>query len=276
MKRLTSCIMRNMRSPYLWLAVLVAGGGVLVATIFAVEAGQNGFGNGVRAAGPWLGGLAGIAVAALTAMYVAATQDMAKATRELAEETKKQREEATAPLVSVYLDFQRWLLFVTVENTGGGIARNVRVTFQPPIPSRAGPISELPTTTYCIPVLRPREKFPQLIDAAPAFFADRGRPTIFKATVTYDDFSGNAKEPLHYPLNTSVYEGMLGPTKDMADLVKEVEQIRRRLEGITDLSSLHIKMPRDVEREYQEALKKMEETRTEKHSDPSEQEQAEP
>lgn len=209
---------------------------------------------------PWAGGLAAIVLAALTAMYVAATQGMAKATAQLADETRRQREESTAPLVIVYFDFQRWLLFVTVQNIGGGLARNVRATFEPAVPSLKGPISELPVTTHNIPALRPREKFSHLVNVAHAFFATAGRPNVFTAIVTYDDINGNPKEPLRYPLNIAVYEGLLMPeTEGIGELVKHVKDIRRILDQITDFSSLRIKTPQDTKREQDERLARMDE-----------------
>jgi hypothetical protein len=226
---------------------------------------------------PWAGGLAAIVLAALTWMYVSATQAMAKATAELAEETRRQREESTAPRVTVHFDFLRsWLLHVSLENIGRGVARNVRVTFSPHIPSRAGAIPRLPVSAETIPILRPGEKFSHFVDSTPSFFStERNNPRQYLARVSYQDLEGNAVEPEDFPLDLSVYEGMaVFEEKGLNDLVKEVEEIRRVVGRITDLSSLHIKTPRDIEREHREWLKRVEERRAqEAESHPEEERQ---
>lgn len=261
-----------LRIPLLWgMALLFAAMlGLTVAIFFVVLAEGEDFGTAARITGPWVGGLVGLVIATLTGMYVVATQAMARATAELAEETKRAREEGSAPVVIPYFEFRRRLLMITVENIGAGLAHKVHVAFEPPIPSRKGVVQKLPVNTDSIPTLRPREKFPHLLDGAPNFFSNEDNPRFYVASVTCEDINGEPKSA-DYPLDLTVYEGMLAEEKGIADLVKEVEQIRRRFDAITDASALQIKTQRDVEREYQEALERIQERKTKQQKDESQQ-----
>ena len=266
-----------LRNPWFWGIVVLFGAmfAFTVAVFFVEIAEDDDFGTAARTTGPWVGALVGLVIATLTGMYVLATQAMARATAELAEETRKAREESSAPVVIPYFEFRRWLLLITVENIGAGLAHQVRVAFEPHIPSRKGVVEKLPMNTDSIPTLRPREKFPHLLDSAPNFFSKQENPRLYVASVSYEDINGEAKSA-DYPLDLTVYEGMLAEEKGIADLVKEVEQIRRRFDGITDPSALLIKTRRDVQREFQEALERIEEQKTRQQKNDSQQEDPRP
>ena len=235
---------------WLWCGLLVALVLGLTVAIFVITLSQHDFVEAANVSGPWLACTIALVIAILTAMYVAATQDMARATIVLAEETKKTREQLSAPAVLPFFTFERRLLMVNVENIGAGLARDVTVKFQPPIPSRQGPVDQLPVNQKPIPVLRPRERFPHFVDVAPSFFSKSApKPKDYVATVSYTAPDGKPVQT-EYPLDLSVYEGMLiADENGIPELVKHVERIMQRFEGITELHSLRIKTPEDIRSE---------------------------
>ena len=136
-----------LRNPMFWGIALLFGAifGLTVAIFFIEIADGASFGGAARTTGPWVGALVGLVIAVLTGMYVIATQAMATATAALAQETRKAREESAAPLVMTYFEFLRnWLLHVSVENIGRGLARNVVVTFDPRYPLEMEPLARCP------------------------------------------------------------------------------------------------------------------------------------
>ena len=227
---------------------------VLACIIFLVVANDDSFSEGAKTAGPWFGVCAALLVAVLTLMYVTATQDMAHSTAALAEETKRSREELSAPAVTPYFTFERRLLMVAIENIGAGIATEVIVKFDPPIPRLRAEVRTLPVNGTAIPVLRPHERFSHFVDVAPTFFSKQSpKPMQYVATVAYKHAGRSVEIP--YPLDLSVYEGMLVVDEEgMTDLVKHVKRLADRLERVTDLSALKIKTPRDIKREHAEWL----------------------
>jgi hypothetical protein len=193
-------------------------------------------------------------LAILTTRLMSATESMAQATATLAEEARLARERANSPLIAVYFEFLKggWILNVTVENVGTGLARDVGVQFRPSIPGHDGAsISSLPVNSAVIPILKPGQKFSQFVAGAPAFFSDEAKnPLGYRAAVSARNQAGIAMELVEYPLDLSIYKGSrIADEKGLDDIAKSLKDISETLQRVLAWDAIKIKTPRDIERE---------------------------
>ena len=147
-------------------------------------------------------------------------------------EARTLREEQARPFVIV--DFEPgFLVYLTVENLGRTMARDVSIHFDKPLTSSLQgrrELDESPLFREPIPALPPGKKIRLLFDQ----FNDRTEaklPLAYEVTLSYRGPTGN-KPPWKdtYRLDLGMYLGSALPPKGIPELVAEVENIRKEME----------------------------------------------
>ena len=146
-------------------------------------------------------------------------------------EARKLREEQARPFVIV--DFEPgFLVYLTVENLGRTMARDVRIDFGKQLQTTLAGHSELdesPLFRQPIPTLPPGKKIRVLFDQ----FNDRtqaGLPLTYDVEVRYRGPTGGKYWKDTYRLDLGMYLGSALPAKGIPELVSEVENIRKEME----------------------------------------------
>ncbi|MCA2200338.1 hypothetical protein [Streptomyces sp. SMS_SU21] len=185
--------------------------------------------------------LAGGASAVLTLFTVVIAIAAAAYAKQQVDLARQLREEQAQPFVVV--DFadnpvmRKGIDFV-VENMGQTLAKNVRITVDPPFSSTldsAGfPLKDAPLMTQGIPSLPPGKKITALFDTAPQRYA-AGLPMKYTATVRFEDSHGNPQEPLTYILDLTVRHSLLYPTEyglsDAAEALRDISKTFKEAHG---------------------------------------------
>jgi hypothetical protein len=146
-------------------------------------------------------------------------------------EARTLREEQARPFVIV--DFEPgWLVYLTVENLGRTIARDVSIHFDKPLTSSLQgrrELDESPLFREPIPALPPGKKIRVLFDQ----FNDRTEaklPLRYDVAVRYRGRSGGKEWKETYRLDLGMYVGSALPPKGIPELVAEVESMRKEIE----------------------------------------------
>jgi hypothetical protein len=151
------------------------------------------------------------------------------AIRQLGEAAKLRRAQ-TRPFVVVDLE-PGWLIFLTVENIGSTVARNVTFGFEPALVStlsKPWQFDEAVLLRQGIESVPPRRRHRIIFDAAPARLDSPDLPKQHVATVTYFDDDGK-KYVDRYTLDLGAMAGTSPEEKGMPDLVKAVENLQKEL-----------------------------------------------
>jgi hypothetical protein len=146
-------------------------------------------------------------------------------------QARKLREEQARPFVIV--DFEPgFLVYLTVENLGRTMARDVSIRFDKPLESTlSGPreIDESPLFRESIPTLPPGKKIRVLFDQYAARMKAK-LPLTYDVTLRYKGPTGKKEWEHPYRLDLGIYLGSALPPKGLPELVAEVEKIRKELE----------------------------------------------
>ncbi len=145
-------------------------------------------------------------------------------------EARKLREEQARPFVIV--DFEPgFLVYLTVENLGRTMARDVSIHFDKPLQSTLGEGSELdesPLFREPIPALPPGKKIRVLFDEFSARL-DAGLPLTYDVKLRYRGPTGRKGWEHPYQLDLGMYVGS-DPPKGIPELVAEVGNLRKEME----------------------------------------------
>jgi hypothetical protein len=146
-------------------------------------------------------------------------------------QARRLREEQARPFVIV--DFEPgFLVYLTVENIGRTMARDVSIRFDKPLESTlSGPreIDESPLLRKPIPTLPPGRKIRVLFDQYAARLEAK-LPLTYDVTLRYKGPLGKKEWEHPYPLDLGIYLGSQEPPKGLPELVTEVENIRKELQ----------------------------------------------
>jgi hypothetical protein len=146
-------------------------------------------------------------------------------------QARRLREEQARPFVIV--DFEPgFLVYLTVENIGRTMARDVTIRFDKPLDSTlSGPreIDESPLLRQPIPTLPPGRKIRVLFDQYAARMEAK-LPLTYDVTLRYKGPFGKKEWEHPYRLDLGIYLGSQLPPAGLPELVAEVEKIRKELE----------------------------------------------
>lgn len=145
-------------------------------------------------------------------------------------EARKLREEQARPFVIV--DFEPgFLVYLTVENLGRTMARDVRISFDKPLISTfrdRRQLDESPLFREPIPALPPGKKISVLFDQ----FTERMKaqlPLTYDVEVRYRGPTGKEWPPETYTLDLGIYVDSPLPSKGIPELVAEVKNISEEI-----------------------------------------------
>jgi hypothetical protein len=145
-------------------------------------------------------------------------------------EARTLREEQGRPFVIV--DFEPgYLIYLTVENLGKTMARDVKIEFDKPLDSTLEGRSELhmsPLFREPIPTLPPGKKIRVLFDQFPGRL-EAGLAFTYDVKLSYQGPTGKKEWSHPYRLDLGMYAGS-PPQKGIPELVTEIENIRKEIE----------------------------------------------
>jgi hypothetical protein len=183
---------------------------------------------------------AAAAVAAILAALFAGTQSRAAATQasfarkqyELAELVRKDQAQPYV-FADIRPDTNGFLMMLVVENTGPTVARNVRVTFDPPLRSITFP--EVETLRFLregIKALPPGRRIMWYFDTGPAIF-ENDVPKRYQVTVSADGPFGPSEE-MTYEIDFTILEH--SEARDPGRLKDITEQLKKTNNTLTTLA----------------------------------------
>ena len=157
-------------------------------------------------------------------------------------------------------------IYLTVKNHGATIARNVRMTFEPPLKSsiddKQSDIGHLGFVDDGIPTLAPGRQIETLFDS---FIQRRPEnlPERYSVHLTYTGPDGR-EWPDHLELDLGVFRRLMYiDEKGLSAVVTELEQIRKDVHRWTDWGGLHVRTDADLRRDADQRRQEREEMRRE-------------
>lgn len=151
-------------------------------------------------------------------------------------EAKHLRRAQTRPFVVVDIA-PGWVLYITVENIGSTLARNV--TFDFPVKLRASveepwEAAEAPLFKDGLKVLPPRKRYRIFFDAfMTRVNSDQNLPMSYEVIVRYEDDDENPYRD-SYTLDLNSFMHMSPEENGLPELVAELQTIRKTLDKWTD------------------------------------------
>jgi hypothetical protein len=131
------------------------------------------------------------------------------------------------------VDFEPgWLVYLTVENLGRTMARDVTIHFDKPLTSSLQgrrELDESPLFREPIPTLPPGKKIRVLFDEFNGR-TDAGLPLTYDVEVRYHGPTGGKPWKDIYKLDLGMYVGSALPPRGIPELVTELEKIRNEIE----------------------------------------------
>jgi len=196
---------------------------------------------------------ASVAALAQVATAVVAVAAVIFAWRQVTE-ARRTREAQAQPFVVVDIEpgraWMNWLTLV-VENVGKTLAKDVRITFDPPLTTtvKDNDLTKSVLLREGIAVLPPGRRIETLFDLSHDRL-EQGLPMSYEVSVSFRDYRNRQQESLPYIIDlTYLYD--LEPLKEntMHDLVGEVSKLRGELEKFhRHTQGLLVRRPSDVRR----------------------------
>jgi hypothetical protein len=145
------------------------------------------------------------------------------------------------------------IMDILLRNSGGSPAYGIDCTFEPDLPYYdKKQLSEL-AVFRDLPFLEQNQEIRFFFGDFVSIMEDAKFPKITNVELKYTDSKGNHFKE-RYAINLERYKGILSPeSRDMGDIVKELEHIRRQLDNIRSRGII-VKTVEDVKKEEQ-ALK---------------------
>lgn len=150
-------------------------------------------------------------------------------------EAQRLRRAQVRPFVVVDIE-PGWILYLTVENIGTTLARDVRFHFEPELSGTVRPDSELreaPLLRNGVKSLPPRKRYRIFFDSFIERTKEDKLPMEYVATATYTDDEGTTYKD-QYVLDLNAFLHASPEEKGLPELVKEVEKIRKEVSKWTD------------------------------------------
>ncbi len=185
------------------------------------------------AAGIAVGDIAAWVLVFVTSVLVVSTIAYTINTRKQVWEMREAREIATAPNVIAYLDVEvnRSLADLVVKNIGKGAARDVMLSFEPPLQTTKDiEIANMNIISEGIPFLPPDQEVRAFFDFLPDYFKSE-LPDQYSATVTFEGGITKARRTNLCIIDFSVYRNLSNVReKTLHDLVVQAEKLTGEIE----------------------------------------------
>lgn len=155
-------------------------------------------------------------------------------------QARQLREEEAAPFIVVDIvpaPDSSFVLDLAIENVGKTLARDVRISFDPPLKSATDmsgyELSDWAALKEGITTLAPGRRLTALFDVSHERY-ESDLPKRYEVTVDCTDAHGRRQPTLHYTLDLEPLFGALTTdAKGLRHVVQELEKIRKALEPIT-------------------------------------------
>ena len=177
-------------------------------------------------------------------VYVIKTAEVAQGTWKSAQamdrsvaEMVEDRDQQIAPYVVVFFDHQTDspIFDLVIKNTGRTAARDVEVTFEPPLQTslKNYDIDQLAFIHQPIPTLPPDYEIRASVDVIDNALKSETLPKQYRVKVFYCGGIKSDRREAEYILDLNVFEGILEThTRSMTDLTKAVEKISDTLDDL--------------------------------------------
>lgn len=155
------------------------------------------------------------------------------------QEMREARDQESAPYVIAYFDLDLPMIFFVVKNLGKSVATDIKLSIDPPLVTKNPSINlnDLSMIKNGIATLAPGSEIRTFFDSTIGSFSDPNWPLKYKVTIAY---KGGLLPDLRWhemTLDLSAYKGLYYDSKkDLDDLVKEIEQIRKAFEEFNPIN----------------------------------------
>ncbi len=181
-------------------------------------------------------------------VYVIKTAEVAQGTWKSAQamdrsvaEMVEDRDQQIAPYVVVFFDHQTDspIFDLVIKNTGRTAARDVEVTFEPPLQTslKNYDIEQLAFIHQVIPTLPPEYEIRASVDVIDNALKSVTLPKQYRVKVTYSGGIKAEKREAEYILDLNIFNGILEThTRSLTDLTKAVEKISDKLDELAKIT----------------------------------------
>ena len=181
-------------------------------------------------------------------VYVIKTAEVAQGTWKSAQamdrsvaEMVEDRDQQIAPYVVVFFDHQTDspIFDLVIKNTGRTAARDVEVTFEPPLQTslKNYDIEQLAFIHQVIPTLPPEYEIRASVDVIDNALKSVTLPKQYRVKVTYSGGIKAEKREAEYILDLNFFNGILEThTRSLTDLTKAVEKISDKLDELAKIT----------------------------------------
>ena len=181
-------------------------------------------------------------------VYVIKTAEVAQGTWKSAQamdrsvaEMVEDRDQQIAPYVVVFFDHQTDspIFDLVIKNTGRTSARDVEVTFEPPLQTslKNYDIEQLAFIHQVIPTLPPEYEIRASVDVIDNALKSVTLPKQYRVKVTYSGGIKAEKREAEYILDLNIFNGILEThTRSLTDLTKAVEKISDKLDELAKIT----------------------------------------
>ena len=164
-------------------------------------------------------------------------QAMDRSVAEMVEDCDQQ----IAPYVVVFFDHQTDspIFDLVIKNTGRTAARDVEVTFEPPLQTslKNYDIEQLAFIHQVIPTLPPEYEIRASVDVIDNALKSVTLPKQYRVKVTYSGGIKAEKREAEYILDLNIFNGILEThTRSLTDLTKAVEKISDKLDELAKIT----------------------------------------
>jgi hypothetical protein len=177
-------------------------------------------------------------VAAVIAVWQAAIARKSAAQQLALAERIHQEQNEPYVIVDIQPDGDNGSLLLVIENTGPTVARNVRISCNPPLESSWAPVGDEPDLTQVIqqvlartiPMLPPRRRLTFLLDK-PERFKNTELPHAYTFTVNADGPAG-AVETLEFTVDLDAVAWVLMENRPTRQLEAKLEKIEKAVRAL--------------------------------------------
>lgn len=174
-------------------------------------------------------------------IYVWKTHDMAVSTEKSArvskltlKEMKETRDQEISPYVVAYFEFENHNINLVIENVGKGLAKNVKIEFDPKLVSSIGEeINDIAFIKDGIGSMPPNYKIKTFFDSSIGYYGSEEFPSKYHAKITYHGGLEESKKITEHILDIGAhYNVLFSQKKGFNEVVKELERINKAQESI--------------------------------------------